>query len=139
MTDYNAILDSQVEPDAPLTTALATQWRDNPLAMFEGAVGAPRIQNNAIDTGVIGAEKFQEGSDETTWLLGRQAISSTGALGTYAILRTSVDVTEGNTLPGVSLNYSDGTGTLSGSSPSGTWRAMGRALVGDATLFLRAV
>ena len=43
MADYEEILDTQIEPDAPLTAVLAAQWRDNPLAMFEGASDAPRL------------------------------------------------------------------------------------------------
>lgn len=41
MTTYTAILDTQIDPDAPLTSSLGYQWRDNPVASFEGASGAP--------------------------------------------------------------------------------------------------
>ena len=41
MSTYIAITDSQLDPDAPLTSQLAYQWRDNPLAVFEGAASAP--------------------------------------------------------------------------------------------------
>ena len=44
---YVAILDTQLDPDAPLTSQLAYQWRDNPIAMFEGLSGAPRLQGAA--------------------------------------------------------------------------------------------
>jgi len=43
MTTYNAITDSQVDPDAPLTSQLGYQWRDNPIAMAEGSAGAPYV------------------------------------------------------------------------------------------------
>lgn len=43
MTDYVEITDTQVDPDAPLTSQLAYQWRDNWIAGFEGAAGAPRL------------------------------------------------------------------------------------------------
>lgn len=48
MATYLTITDSQLDPDAPLTSQLAYQWRDNPLAMFEGAMGAPRLRGEAV-------------------------------------------------------------------------------------------
>lgn len=49
MTDYVAITDTQVDPDAPLTSQLGYQWRDNPIAMAEGATGAPNIATNWVE------------------------------------------------------------------------------------------
>lgn len=49
MTDYTVITDSQVDPDAPITSGLGYAWRDNPIAIAEGAPGAPRINQGAID------------------------------------------------------------------------------------------
>lgn len=40
-TTYSAILDTQLDPDAPITSALGYQLRDNPVAGFEGADTAP--------------------------------------------------------------------------------------------------
>tara|TARA_R110000744_G_scaffold21626_9_gene55832 strand:- start:1291 stop:1857 length:567 start_codon:yes stop_codon:yes gene_type:complete len=47
MTDYTSIADSQVEPLSPVTSELMTALRDNPRAIAEGAVGAPKIQGAA--------------------------------------------------------------------------------------------
>lgn len=47
MTDHVVISDTQLDPDAPLTSQLGYQLRDNPIAAFEGAVGAPRLQGAA--------------------------------------------------------------------------------------------
>lgn len=55
MTTYNVIADSALDPDAPLTSELAYRWRDNPLAIAEGAVGAPRIYGAAMFGPVAGA------------------------------------------------------------------------------------
>ena len=41
MADYITITDSAIDPDAPLTSELAYAWRDNCVAIAEGAVGAP--------------------------------------------------------------------------------------------------
>ena len=44
MPDYRVIADSEVQPDAPVTSSLGFALRDNPIAIAEGAVGAPRIR-----------------------------------------------------------------------------------------------
>ncbi len=43
MADWLNITDTQVDPDAPLTSQLAHGWRDNPIAIAEGSTGAPKI------------------------------------------------------------------------------------------------
>lgn len=43
MADWTNITDTAVDPDAPLTSQLAYAWRDNPIAMGEGAAGAPYV------------------------------------------------------------------------------------------------
>lgn len=50
MADWVNILDSSVDPDAPLTSELGYSWRDNPIAIAEGAAGAPRVRAAAIST-----------------------------------------------------------------------------------------
>lgn len=50
MADWFNITDTQVDPDAPLTSQLAYAWRDNPIAIAEGAAGAPLIQPRALET-----------------------------------------------------------------------------------------
>ena len=46
MADWLNITDTQVDPDAPLTSQLAYGWRDNPIAIAEGAAGAPYVQSS---------------------------------------------------------------------------------------------
>lgn len=48
MADYIAQPDTAVDPDAPVTSDLMYALRDNPIAMFEGAAGAPRLTNSAL-------------------------------------------------------------------------------------------
>jgi len=55
MTDYNPIPDNILEPDDPIPADLGIRWRDNPIAMFEGAPGAPRLQFAALGTLVAGS------------------------------------------------------------------------------------
>ena len=48
MTDYNAITELETNPGAPGTSSLWKRWWKNPLAMFEGAVGAPGLWPRAL-------------------------------------------------------------------------------------------
>jgi len=50
LADWTNISDSQVDPDAPVTSELGYAWRDNPIANAEGAPGAPRIVRGALST-----------------------------------------------------------------------------------------
>ena len=54
MADYRTITDAEVDPDAPLTSSLGYAWRDNPIAIAEGATGAPRVLRGAISPPVVG-------------------------------------------------------------------------------------
>lgn len=118
MADWASITNSQVDPDAPLTSELAYAWRDNVIAMTEGAVGAPRIAFAAMGA----------------WF------STAGAVGTYMWGRRTTGtaaVAFGSTLAGSSISptaaaygANSTTGDLDGSFPvgaaqAGTWRAMG--------------
>lgn len=46
MADYNAISDTQLDPDAPLTSQLGYQFRNNPIAIAEVSNNAPYVQSN---------------------------------------------------------------------------------------------
>ena len=78
MADYTDISDSAVDPDAPLTSELAYAWRDNPIAIAEGALGAPRIAIGALQRITAGdsirsrndAVQSVETTDVTASLLG---------------------------------------------------------------------
>lgn len=48
MPAYIPIADTEVDPESPLTTSLATRWRDNPLAIAEGDAAAPRVQHAGL-------------------------------------------------------------------------------------------
>jgi len=43
MATYDPPIDSQTDPDAPLTSNLGKRWDNNPIAIAEGASGAPRV------------------------------------------------------------------------------------------------
>lgn len=48
MTTYTAIADTEIDAESPLTEEVMTRVRDNPIALAEGATGAPRIWGSAI-------------------------------------------------------------------------------------------
>ena len=50
MTTYTTIADTEIDQDSPVTETLMTKMRDNPIAITEGASGAPRIVQNALST-----------------------------------------------------------------------------------------
>lgn len=123
MADWVTITDSQVDPDAPLTSELAYAWRDNPVALAEGAVGAPRIVDAALGTTVTSAGE--------TWVAARMIARAAQGIGTYILAETVGTVgaqTPGSTVAGSSLRHSNATGAGNGglANMSGTWRCMGR-------------
>lgn len=44
MADYIVINDVEVEPEAPIISSLGVRWRDNAIAIAEGADGAPVVR-----------------------------------------------------------------------------------------------
>ena len=138
MATWTNIPDSNIEPGKPIRSIDGLALRDNPIAIAEGASGAPRIEDAALDTTVTSAG--------TDWVLARTAGASVGAVGTYALLgRSATDgqFSLGQTLAGSGLRYFAArstagssfsadlpTGTTSapyrgnGGTPAGTWRAM---------------
>src|SRR5690606_38301693 len=108
MAEYIPINPSEIEPEAPLTSSLASRWTNNPIAIAEGAPGAPRIQTNAIANGAVTAAKLATGNPERNWVLARVAAAPLGAVGTYASLALADlgVVTEGPDLPGSAHRWS---------------------------------
>ena len=49
MSDYIGITEAQSNPFAPLTSELVKQLRDNPIAIAEGAAGAPRLYLRSLE------------------------------------------------------------------------------------------
>lgn len=129
MATWTNIGDTFLEPGKPVRSVDGLALRDNPIAISEGATGAPRIVNAAVTDGTLGAEKFQTGTTERDWVLARSAAASVGAVGTLALLKNQSNpaVTPGSTVAGSSLVYASAAGSDNATSPAGTWRAMGYA------------
>ena len=64
MADYIGITEAQSNPFAPLTSELVKQLRDNPLAIAEGAQGAPRLYLRALERLQAG-DQIRSRRDET--------------------------------------------------------------------------
>lgn len=114
MTTYTTIADADIDQDSPVTQPLMTALRDNPIAMAEGAAGAPSVLGNIA------------------------ANSAADGIGTYvfAVSTTASDVSYGNTRAGSALrptsaiqsgdlDFADPFTFAEGSALSGTWRCMG--------------
>ena len=142
MASWTEIPNSSLESGAPVRSVDGVALRDNPVAIAEGATGAPRIVNAAITDGTIGAEKFQTGTEESDWVTGRYSGVSFGEIGCIAVLMnaSTTSVNAGGTIAGSSLRYNFDTGTRTvfelsatsgsgvypsgGTSATGTWRAL---------------
>jgi hypothetical protein len=48
MTTYATIGNGEIDGESPITDTLMSRLRDNPLAMFEGSTGAPRLSGFAV-------------------------------------------------------------------------------------------
>ena len=142
MATWTTITTAALEPGKPVRSVDGLALRDNPIAIAEGAAGAPKIENAAFDAGELGAEKFQSGTDERDWVLGRTSNAAGGAVGTYAFARVEAGFAPGF---GASISGSRLTPSNVAVNPSGyvsgTWRCMGSTDDGigsvSTTLWLR--
>lgn len=137
MADWKDLPDSALDPDAPVTSELAYAWRDNPIAIAEGAVGAPRILDAALSGVVTNA-----GRD---WVMNRTAALVAGAIGSYvfATYTGGVSIGFGDTVSGTEIRTSNAAGAPSTATLTGQWRCLGNLSpgggggTGQTTLFVR--
>ena len=143
MADWTNLPNQAVGVGGLPSGTTVTALRDNPVAIAQGAAGAPRIVAGALGVNsVLQATARDAGA------------GAVGTWGFFATLNSGVSVAFGATIAGSSLRPAGveyaflGTNTFvrtSGSAPSGTWRCMGfkpfRSTIDaqnrEATLFLR--
>jgi hypothetical protein len=137
MTDWTDLDIDGLLPGEPLTSEKALAFYQNPIAIAEGAAGAPSIETAAL----IASERMT-----TANVLDQTAGAAVGAVGTYALLhRTAIfsgTLNAGGTVAGSELRYSDASGSGSGpTGVAGTWRVMGEVTSGgsneETSVFLR--
>ena len=129
MATWTTLPDASLEPGKPIRSIDGLALRDNPVAIAEGASGAPQVQTNALIT----SERMT-----TSNVLSATAGASAGAVGTYSFLRpaNATTYTPNQTLAASNLRFSHAmtqdantsgqfivTGD-DGGTPSGTWRLM---------------
>jgi hypothetical protein len=131
MPGYNTIPDSAVDPDAPITTSLMFALRDNPIAMFGAAPGAPVLNRGAISIGGSG--------------LDGAAVDATSIVGSGVYDFSSITLTLAKTLPILTIlrcsNQNGGTGIVNISSVVGAaesclqdrlvLKALGATVIGE--------
>src|SRR5690625_202714 len=146
MAQWTNIPTDRIEPGKHIRAIDGLALRDNPIAIAEGAAGAPKISEQAFSTNSINGNrlrtnsipndrltnnsitgaKFNDGSIRS-WL-GSQ---SAGAVGTYAFARYAAGSNNSrlpwsHTTSGSNLRVNTSTGTSSNEiSLSGTWRHLG--------------
>ena len=62
MPDYRVIADSEVQPDAPVTSSLGFALRDNPAAIAEGAPGAPKNRSESLNLTATSGDRTSDGT-----------------------------------------------------------------------------
>jgi len=139
------IPDASVDPESPAIESLFRALRDNPVAIAQGAAGAPKVQDAAFSDNSIRPQILSNGA---AWVAATVIGFGVGGVGTYAILTGNADYDPGDTAAGSALSYAGilsafynvGTPTgdvnvqtQSGASPAGTWRCQGMAAVGTST------
>src|SRR5690625_4762669 len=129
MAQWTNIPTDRIEPGKPIRAIDGLALRDNPIAIAEGASGAPRVQtngiaNSAVTTAKIAnssvtAQKLATGGSENNWTRSRIASSTAGQVGTYAFVsrmtrsNSTGRVLWGGTAPGSSLRAALVMGDLS--------------------------
>jgi hypothetical protein len=116
MTSYVAVANGEIDADSPITADLMTKLRDNPIALSEGAAGAPKVMRAALNltantlTGSVGSgasvtlslnqysffPSVDDGSSTTTWGTGTSTIpkltlsNGSGASSGYSVWWNSI-------------------------------------------------
>ena len=129
MATWRTIANGEIDLDSPVTQQLLSALRDNPVAVTEGASGAPRVQDAALHTTVTTAGRnWVANRMEVSTVAARTVSIGAGGVGSYAMLRataTSVSYSAGNSVAGSALRYSDASGRYTAQTPTGTWRCLG--------------
>lgn len=162
MANWTNIPTDRIEPGKPIRAIDGLALRDNPIAIAEGASGAPKIREAAIDTNSINGNRLRTNSVANDRLVNKTITNakianntitgalfsdgsvrswlgsqSAGAVGTYAFVTSSNLVyTWGQTAPGSNLRTAavSSDGVVVGDSLSGTWRIMGNGAVGGTNI-----
>lgn len=119
MADWFSIPNTSVDPDAPVTSNLMYALRDNPIAIAEGAAGAPRVLDAALSTVVTAAGR--------NWVSNRITSANWNFTGQTVMARYigTVAVSPGGEVSGALLSPANAEGAISGAALPGQWRLQG--------------
>lgn len=97
MATWTDIANASLEPGAPARSVDAFALRDNPVAIAEGAAGAPKIEAQALDTS----------ADEMRWVGARIAQTTATEIGAIIVAwnTTTSSVAPRGTIAGSNLRY----------------------------------
>lgn len=117
MTTYTTIPDADIDQDSPVTQPLVTALRDNPIAIAEGAAGAPKVVAGALAGTFLGSFDGGDGvwaglSDlddiEGIYLCGAARVITTSSVSGTISIRFSDD--NGETWSAATTILSEATG-----------------------------
>jgi hypothetical protein len=124
MATWTTLPDASLEPGKPIRSIDGLALRDNPIAISEGAAGAPKIQTNGITDSAVTTAKLANSAVTTGKLASNEQMTTvnvlnataggtSGAVGVYAIRTTGqIPLTDNSTFAGSSFGR------------AGTWRVM---------------
>ena len=95
MTTYTTITNAEIDQDSPITQPLLTALRDNPVAITEGAAGAPKVQAAALDT-FIGRVNKNVGGDDSLVIRNLDTQASIICVGGVSEGRLDVQLSDSN-------------------------------------------
>jgi hypothetical protein len=142
MATWTTLPDASLEPGKPIRSIDGLALRDNPVAITEGAVGAPKIQTNGITDSAVTTAKLVANEQMTTAnVLNATAGASAGGVGTYmmgTVNNNNTSYALGATVAGsvlrpagVSRQNGDINIVSAATNQSGTWRVMGQYTLGS--------
>jgi hypothetical protein len=106
MTAFTTIIETDIDPRSPITSALLVALRDNPLAISDGGATAPRIQAAALDQG-SGVQAVTAAT-----VRDQAATDEKFALGSVTAATLATDVSSKMVTNGYSHNHDGGDGAV---------------------------
>ena len=107
MPDYRVVADSEVQPDAPVTSSLGFALRDNPAAIAQGALNAPKVRSEGLNLTSAAGDRTSDGViftlnglDRVLTLMVNSYVSITHTTAGNAIVRYRTSTNGGSTWSG---------------------------------------
>jgi hypothetical protein len=134
MATWTTIPDSSLEPGKPIRSIDALALRDNPVAIAEGASGAPAIALVAIDDALASQEHLGLGTITVAWNTTTTNVASNGTISgaslrfLSAAVSSATSATAGAPHPDQFFMITSASSTFPTSNTtamSGTWRNIG--------------